>query len=97
MVEFQKRLNDATGEDFEQLNSVATELAEVTSDYLVKNHKINVEGAIFIFTVTNLMLVDSILNKLKIKDMTSIEAMEFLKDKMKFTYSNEEFLASMNG
>jgi len=30
-------------------------------------------------------------------DMTSIEAMEFLKDKMKFTYSNEEFLASMNG
>ena len=42
MVEFQKRLNDATGEDFEQLNSVAAELAEVTSDYLVKNHKINV-------------------------------------------------------
>ena len=76
MVEFQKRLNDATGEDFEQLNSVATELAEVTSDYLVKNHKINVEGAMFIFTVTNLMLVDSILNKLKIKDMTSIEAIK---------------------
>ena len=76
MVEFQKRLNDAAGEDFEQLNSVATELAKVTSDYLVKNHKINVEGAIFIFTVTNLMLVDSILNKLKIKDMTSIEAIK---------------------
>lgn len=76
MVEFQKRLNDATGEDFEQLNSVAAELAEVISDYLVKNHKISVEGAIFIFTVTNLMLVDSILNKLKIKDMTSIEAIK---------------------
>jgi len=30
-------------------------------------------------------------------DMTSQEAMEFLQDKMKFTQSNEEFLASMNG
>lgn len=30
-------------------------------------------------------------------DMTPIEAMEFLKDKMKFTQTNEEFLASMNG
>jgi len=30
-------------------------------------------------------------------DMTSLEAMEFLKDKMKFTESNEEFLISMNG
>lgn len=30
-------------------------------------------------------------------DMTSIEAMEFLKDRMKFTQSNEEFLISMNG
>lgn len=29
-------------------------------------------------------------------DMTSIEAMDFLKDRMKFTQSNEEFLASMN-
>ena len=29
-------------------------------------------------------------------DMTPIEAMEFLKDKMKFTHSNEEFLVSMN-
>ena len=29
-------------------------------------------------------------------DMTSLEAMEFLKDKMKFTQSNEEFLISMN-
>jgi transcription termination factor Rho len=29
-------------------------------------------------------------------DMTPIEAMEFLKDKMKFTQSNEEFLMSMN-
>jgi transcription termination factor Rho len=30
-------------------------------------------------------------------DMNSIEAMEFLKDRMKFTKSNAEFLASMNG
>lgn len=30
-------------------------------------------------------------------DMNSIEAMEFLKDKMKFTRSNAEFLISMNG
>ncbi|MFO7723773.1 MAG: transcription termination factor Rho, partial [Bacteroidales bacterium] len=30
-------------------------------------------------------------------DMNPIEAMEFLKDKMKFTDSNEEFLVSMNG
>ncbi|PRY16439.1 transcription termination factor Rho [Pontibacter ummariensis] len=30
-------------------------------------------------------------------DMNSIEAMEFLKDKMKGTKSNEEFLISMNG
>lgn len=29
-------------------------------------------------------------------DMNPIEAMEFLKDKMKFTQSNEEFLISMN-
>ncbi len=29
-------------------------------------------------------------------DMTPIEAMEFLKDKMKFTKTNEEFLISMN-
>lgn len=29
-------------------------------------------------------------------DMNSLEAMEFLKDKMKFTQSNEEFLVSMN-
>lgn len=29
-------------------------------------------------------------------DMNPIEAMEFLKDKMKFTHSNEEFLISMN-
>lgn len=29
-------------------------------------------------------------------DMNPIEAMEFLKDKMKFTLSNEEFLISMN-
>ena len=30
-------------------------------------------------------------------DMNPVEAMEFLKDKMKFTKTNEEFLASMNG
>ncbi len=30
-------------------------------------------------------------------DMNPLEAMEFLKDKMKFTNSNEEFLVSMNG
>ena len=30
-------------------------------------------------------------------DMNPIEAMEFLKDKMKFTQTNEEFLISMNG
>lgn len=30
-------------------------------------------------------------------DMTSIEAMEFLKERMKFTRSNAEFLSSMNG
>lgn len=30
-------------------------------------------------------------------DMTPLEAMEFLKDRMKFTHTNEEFLASMNG
>ncbi len=30
-------------------------------------------------------------------DMNPLEAMEFLKDKMKFTQSNEEFLISMNG
>jgi len=30
-------------------------------------------------------------------DMTPLEAMEFLQDKMRFTRSNEEFLVSMNG
>jgi transcription termination factor Rho len=30
-------------------------------------------------------------------DMTSIEAMEFVKDRLEKTYSNEEFLISMNG
>jgi len=30
-------------------------------------------------------------------DMNPLEAMEFLKDKMRFTQSNEEFLISMNG
>jgi transcription termination factor Rho len=32
-----------------------------------------------------------------ISDMTPVEAMEFLMDKMKYTRSNEEFLLSMNG
>jgi transcription termination factor Rho len=32
-----------------------------------------------------------------LSDMTSIEAMEFVKDRLGKTYSNEEFLASMNG
>jgi transcription termination factor Rho len=32
-----------------------------------------------------------------LSDMTSIEAMEFVKDRLEKTYSNEEFLASMNG
>jgi transcription termination factor Rho len=30
-------------------------------------------------------------------DMNPIEAMEFIKDKIKFTDTNEEFLISMNG
>ena len=30
-------------------------------------------------------------------DMNPIEAMEFVKDKIKYTNSNEEFLMSMNG
>ncbi|MFC2107811.1 transcription termination factor Rho, partial [Bacteroidota bacterium] len=30
-------------------------------------------------------------------DMNPLEAMEFLKDKMRFTNTNEEFLISMNG
>ena len=30
-------------------------------------------------------------------DMTSLEAMEFLRDRIKFSQTNEEFLASMNG
>jgi len=32
-----------------------------------------------------------------LSDMNPVEAMQFLKDKMKFTATNEEFLASMNG
>jgi transcription termination factor Rho len=32
-----------------------------------------------------------------LSDMTSLEAMEFVKDRLEKTYSNEEFLASMNG
>jgi transcription termination factor Rho len=30
-------------------------------------------------------------------DMNPIEAMSFIKEKIKFTQSNEEFLMSMNG
>jgi len=30
-------------------------------------------------------------------DMNSLEAMEFVKDRLEKTYSNEEFLATMNG
>lgn len=30
-------------------------------------------------------------------DMNPIEAMEFLRDKMKYTHSNEEFFITMNG
>jgi transcription termination factor Rho len=32
-----------------------------------------------------------------ISDMTPVEAMEFLMDRMRFTKTNEEFLLSMNG
>ena len=32
-----------------------------------------------------------------LSDMTPIEAMEFLKDKLQFSKTNEEFLVSMNG
>jgi transcription termination factor Rho len=32
-----------------------------------------------------------------LSDMNSVEAMEFLKDRMEKTRDNEEFLASMNG
>ena len=49
----------------------------------------------------DLLLDKNILNKVWIlrnylTDMTSLEAMEFLRDKMKKTISNEEFLISMN-
>jgi transcription termination factor Rho len=32
-----------------------------------------------------------------LSDMNSIEAMEFVKDRLTKTFDNEEFLASMNG
>jgi transcription termination factor Rho len=32
-----------------------------------------------------------------LSDMTSVEAMEFVKDRIRYTQSNEEFLVSMNG
>ncbi|MFO7874670.1 MAG: transcription termination factor Rho [Bacteroidales bacterium] len=50
----------------------------------------------------DLLLDQNIMNRIWvlrkfIADMTSMEAMEFLMDKMKHTQSNEEFLMSMNG
>ena len=50
----------------------------------------------------DLLLRSDIQNRVQIlrnhlADMTSVEAMEFLRDKMKFTKTNEEFLVSMNG
>jgi transcription termination factor Rho len=32
-----------------------------------------------------------------LSDMTSVEAIEFMRDRLKNTQSNEEFLISMNG
>src|SRR5690606_31890404 len=32
-----------------------------------------------------------------LSDMNTVEAMQFLRDRMKFSQSNEEFLISMNG
>lgn len=50
----------------------------------------------------DLLLGDSILNRMwvlrrHLSDMNSVEAMEFLKQRIETTQSNEEFLASMNG
>lgn len=49
----------------------------------------------------DLLLDDNMLNRIWIlrnylTDMNSIEAMEFVKDRLEKTYSNEEFLISMN-
>ena len=50
----------------------------------------------------DLLLDSDIQNRVQIlrnhlADMTPVEAMEFLRDRMKFTKTNEEFLVSMNG
>ncbi len=50
----------------------------------------------------DLLLENSVLQRIwvlrnHLADMNPTEAMEFLKDKMKFTDTNEEFLVSMNG
>lgn len=49
----------------------------------------------------DLLLPKEVLNRMwilrgYIADMTSVEAMEFLKERMERTENNEEFLASMN-
>ena len=50
----------------------------------------------------DLLLEKDVLQKLwvlrnHLSDMNSVEALNFVKDKMKFTKTNEEFLISMNG
>ncbi|MDA0930048.1 MAG: transcription termination factor Rho [Bacteroidetes bacterium] len=50
----------------------------------------------------DLLVSKEMLNRLYVlrnhlSDMNTIEAMEFLTDRLKFTHSNEEFLISMNG
>jgi transcription termination factor Rho len=50
----------------------------------------------------DLLVSKEMLNRLYVlrnhlSDMNTIEAMEFLTDRLKFTQSNEEFLISMNG
>jgi transcription termination factor Rho len=50
----------------------------------------------------DLLVSKEMLNRLYVlrnhlSDMNTIEAMEFLTDRLKFTQNNEEFLISMNG
>lgn len=50
----------------------------------------------------DLLMDKHILNKIWVlrnylTDMNAVEAMEFLRDRMKHTKSNEEFLTTMNG
>jgi len=50
----------------------------------------------------DLLVSKEMLNRLYVlrnhlSDMNTIEAMEFLTDRLKFTQTNEEFLISMNG